>query len=286
MKLTPKIARLLLRLTKGETLPASAVKSPLVSELIAENILLQKGKHRKTISLINQHALSIFLSNQLQIQNLEEYIDALDNKESSRADFVKVATDSKTSKERAFKGFLINAYDHINATLNAKEYSISIQNGGFAFIYDYENFHIPEDITIVGVENARNFRHVQEQRYLFKDINPLFISRYPQSQHKDVISWLKTIPNRYLHFGDFDLAGIGIYLNEYKVHLQERAQFFIPSNIQGLIHQFGNRQRYNNQIQNFDVDIAKEPLLDHLLKIIETERKGLDQEYFIQTLEK
>ncbi|OBX21538.1 hypothetical protein LX77_02897 [Gelidibacter algens] len=286
MKLTPKIARILLRFTQGETLPASAAKSPLVSELIAENILLQKGKHRKTLTLSNEKALLVFLSNQLQIYNLEDYITALDNKESSRADFVNVATDSKTSKERAFKGFLINAYDHINATLNAKDYPISPHNGSFAFIYDYENFRIPEDITIVGVENARNFRHIQEQRYLFKDINPLFISRYPQSQHKDVISWLKTIPNQYLHFGDFDLAGIGIYLNEYKVHLQERSQFFIPSNIQELIHQFGNRQRYNKQIRNFNVEIANEPLLDNLLKIIEMEKKGLDQEYFIQTLKK
>lgn len=286
MKLTPKIARILLRLTQGETIPASATKSQLVNELIAENILLQKGKHRKSITLINQQALSVFLSNQLQIHNLADYITALDNEESSRADFVKVATDSKTSKERAFKGFLINSYDLINATLNAKEYPIHPLSGSFNFIYDYENFRIPEDITIVGVENARNFRHIHEQRYLFKNIRPLFISRYPQSQHKDVISWLKTIPNPYLHFGDFDLAGIGIYLNEYKVHLQERSQFFIPSNIQELIQQFGNRQRYNKQIQNFDIENVNEPSLDDLLKIIETEKKGLDQEYFIQTLKK
>lgn len=286
MKLTPKIARILLRLTQGETIPASAAKSQLFSELIAENILLQKGKHRKTITLINQQALSVFLSNQLQIHNLQEYVSALEDGEASRADFVKITSDSKTSKERAFKGFLINAYDHINTTLNAKEYPIFTLNGSFSFIYDYENFRIPEDITIVGVENARNFRHIHEQRYLFKNIRPLFISRYPQSQHKDVISWLKTIPNPYLHFGDFDLAGIGIYLNEYKTHLPGKTQFYIPPNIQELISQFGNRQRYNNQIQNFDVEIIEEASLDNLLKIIETEKKGLDQEYFIQTLKK
>ena len=282
MKLTPKIALILFRLIEGETIPASTAKSRVVDELIAENILLQKGKHRKTITLINEKALSIFLSNQLQVHNLQEYISALENKESSRADFVKVATDSKTSKERAFKGFLINSYDTIHATLNSKEFVIHPQEGRFDFIYDFENFRLPDDITIVGVENARNFRHIQEQRYLFKEINPLFISRYPQSQHKDLISWLKAIPNKYFHFGDFDLAGIGIYLNEYKIHLQEQAEFFVPPDIQQLMHTFGNRQRYNNQIENFDSQkISEVPLID-LLKIIHEERKGLDQEYFIE----
>ncbi|NDV85049.1 hypothetical protein, partial [Bacteroides sp. 51] len=28
-----------------------------------------------------------------------------------------------------------------------------------------------------------------------KDMKPLFISRYPQNQHGDVIRWLKAIPN-------------------------------------------------------------------------------------------
>lgn len=281
MKLSPKIARILLRLTEGESIPASAARSAVVNELIAENILLHKGKHRKTITLIDEESFSNFLSNQLQVHNLQEYIAALENKESSRADFVKVATDSKTSKERAFKGFLINSFEVINGTLNSVEYTFHPQEGSFGFIYDYENFRIPEDITIVGVENARNFRHLHEQRYLFTDIKPLFISRYPQSQHKDLISWLKMIPNPYLHFGDFDRAGIGIFLNEYQIHLPERAQFFIPSNIHNLIQKFGNRQRYNHQIQNFDIDKINDPALENLVRIIEREKKGLDQEYFI-----
>jgi len=286
MKLTPKIAKLLLQLIEGETLPASTARNMVVNELIAENIILQRGKHRKTITLINKESLSDFLSNQLQIHNLRDYVAALEDKESSRADFVKVATDSKTSKERAFKGFLINSFEVINATLNSREYIFHPQEGSFGFIYDYQNFKVPEDITIVGVENARNFRHLNEQQYLFKDIKPLFVSRYPQSQHKDLISWLKLIGNTYLHFGDFDMAGIGIFMHEYQVHLQEKAQFFIPPNIQALIQQFGNRQRYNNQQQTFNMEKIKDPDLVNLVRIIERERKGLDQEYFIRTLNK
>ena len=283
MKLTPKIAGILLRLEQGETIPASAAKSKVIDELVSENIIYQKGKHRKTLTLINAQGLSLFLSNQLQIQDLEAYVAAIEDSGSSRADFVKVATDSKTSKERAFKGFLVNAYQPINATLNASEYHISPQDGSFHFIYDYENFRVPEDVTIVGVENARNFRHIHEQRYLFEDIRPLFISRYPQSQHKDVISWLKSIPNQYLHFGDFDLAGIAIYLQEYKRHLGGKATFFVPPTLEKDLKEKGNRRRYNIQKINFELEDIQELKIVALIKQIHSVRKGLDQEFYIKS---
>src|SRR5690625_4061911 len=75
------------------------------------------------------------------------------------------------------------------------------------------------------MENARNFSQIHKQRYLFEEINPLFVSRYPQNQNQDFIRWIQQIPNTYLHFGDFDLAGISIYINEYKKHLGDKASF-------------------------------------------------------------
>ncbi|MCA6071324.1 MAG: hypothetical protein LE168_02900 [Endomicrobium sp.] len=66
-------------------------------------------------------------------------------------------------------------------------------------------------------------------------MRPLFVSRYPQNQSKDLIKWLQSIPNNYLHFGDFDFAGIGIYLNEYKKYLTDKAMFLIPENIEKFI---------------------------------------------------
>lgn len=76
------------------------------------------------------------------------------------------------------------------------------------------------------IEDPSNFRHLQKQRKLFGDIHPLFVSRCPQS--KDLIKWLQTIPNRYLHFGDFDFAGLNIYINEFKKHLHDIASFYLP----------------------------------------------------------
>lgn len=282
MKLSLKIAKALDQLINGEDLPASSAKSKLTERLIDENILYRKGKHRRTLHLRDDEALRVFLANQLQIHDLKKFIAAKEEVESTRADFVKLTTESKDSKERAFKGFLVNSYFPIKAKLDEQEITIHPPAGSFVFISDYQHFKIPASITIVGMENARNFSQIHKQKYLFKNINPLFISRYPQNQSQDFIRWMQQTPNSYLHFGDFDLAGISIYLNEYKKHLGDKASFFIPENIQNTLRNFGNRQRYNLQNLSFDKDRINELELVKLLNIIHTEKKGLDQEYFIK----
>jgi hypothetical protein len=280
-KLTLKTAKILLKLESGEILPVSSAKSKLIDELVDENIILKSGKHKKTLKLISKEQLRVYLSNQLQINNLDEYILNLENTDTNRADFVKVATNSKISKQRVFKGFLVNSYSPINAILNNQMFEIHPIDGSFIFIYDFENLIINPYITIIGVENSANFRQIQKQKYLFNGIKPLFISRYPQNQNKDFIKWIKSIPNKYLHFGDFDFAGIGIYLNEYKKYLKERAEFFIPDNIEKDIVKYGNRERFDKQKMNFDISNIKEKKLQNLIQIIEKEKKGLDQEFFI-----
>lgn len=283
MNLTLKIANVLVRLINGETIPNSLAKSKLIDDLVSENIIYRKGKHKKSLELANKLGLHNYLANQLQINDLNKYIVAIENENSTRADFVKITTDSKKSKERAFKGFLVNSYNSIKAELNNEITIINPHKGSFVFIYDYETFKVPKEITIIGVENTRNFSQIHEQKYLFKNINPLFISRYPQNQNKDFIKWMKSIPNDYLHFGDFDIAGIGIYLNEYKKHLKGKSSFFIPKNIKSHLRNNGNRERFDNQKINFDIDKIQESKVLDLIELIKKEKKGLDQEYYIET---
>ncbi len=283
MTLPLKIAKILVQLINGASIANSLAKNKVIDELVVERIIYRKGKHKKKLELVNKKALQTYLANQLQINDLNKYILALEDKNSSRAEFVKITTDSKKSKERAFKGFLVNSYNCIKAELNNKSIIINPIKGSFIFIHDYESFKIPKEITIIGVENAKNFSQIQEQKYLFKNLNPLFVSRYPQNQNKDFIKWMSSIPNNYLHFGDFDIAGIGIYLNEYKKHLSGKSTFFIPENIKSTLRKSGNRERFNNQKINFQIDSIQESKILNLIEIIKTEKKGLDQEYYIET---
>jgi hypothetical protein len=281
MKLTLKIAKVLVQLITGDSIPASSAKSKLIDDLVFENIIFRKGKHRKTLELINEKDLHIYLANQLQINDLNNYILALENTESSRGDFVKITTDSKNSKERAFKGFLVNSYQPIKAELNNEKLIINPSAGSFLFISDFETFKIPKNVTIVGVENSKNFSQIQEQKYLFTHIKPLFISRYPQNQNKDFIKWMNSISNDYLHFGDFDFAGIGIYLNEYKKKIIGKSSFFIPKNIATILQKYGNRKRFDIQKRNFNQEDVQDKKLLGLVYLITLEKKGLDQEFFI-----
>lgn len=283
MKLNLKIAKVLVQLINGESIPNSLAKGRLIDDLVAENIIYRKGKHKKSLKLINEKGLHIYLANQLQINDLYDYIALKENPNSTRAESTKITTDSKVSKERAFKGFLVNSYHSIKAELNNETLIINPQKGSFIFIYDYESFKIPKEITVVGVENTKNFSDIHKQKYLFKNINPLFVSRYPQNQNKDFIKWMNSIPNNYLHFGDFDFAGIGIYFNEYKKHLSEKATLFIPDNIHNDLRNLGNRERYDKQRINFEIDKIQEPKVLDLIELIKKEKKGLDQEYYIDT---
>ena len=280
MKLNLKTSETLIRLSEGEKLAYSSIKNQVINELIDENILKISGKHRRKVWLDNTEQLKIYLLNQYNIKDLQSYTEALKDKKTSRAEFTRLTGDSKLSKQRSFKGFLVNTYKPVKALLNGSELIINPLKGSFMFIYDFENFVIPENITIVGIENPQNFRYIHIQSYLFETIEPLFVSRYPQTQSKDFIRWMKQIPNKYLHFGDFDYAGINIYLSEYKKHLGERARFMVPKNIEEHIEN-GSRERYNKQKPKFSKDEIQEPDLSFLIKLIEKEQKGLDQEYYI-----
>lgn len=281
-KLSVKVVNHLLRLMDGESIAYSQIKHALIDELINEGILFKKGKHRQTVQLANQTALQTYLSNQWQIQDLAQLLAVLQNEAAQRADLTAITGDSKYVKTRSFQGFLLNSDTPIDARLHGEPITIAPNAGTFTFIYDYDAFIPDATATIVGVENSENFRHLEQQRDLFADIKPLFLSRYPQSQHKDVIRWLCTLPNRYLHFGDIDLAGIAIYLSEYKKYLGERASFFIPPTIATDLSQFGNRKRYADQHQTFALEDIDEPQLKTLVALIHREQKGLDQEFYLR----
>lgn len=285
MNLPIGIAEKLILLLNGEKISASKLKHSIIDTMLGNGILEQQiqGRSKKLIFLHSPERLSDYLSNHFGINSLEDYITVHKQKDALRSDFVEISSDSKLRKVRTFKGFLVNSYWPIQARINGNSIFINPEVGTFTFISDFESFEIPDDITIVGIENPENFRYIEKQKYLFENIKPLFICRYPQNQHKDLIKWLQTIPNPYLHFGDLDFAGIGIYLNEFKKHLGNRATFFIPSNAEELLERYGNRELYDNQKRNFSMEEIEEIKLNQLITMIHEYKRGLEQEVFIKS---
>ncbi len=284
MKIPVHIAQKILQLSKGDALNSSVARHAVMDELIAERIVERTGRIQKKLKLVNRNALLLFLQNKYGINDLEKYVEISMKNNVQRSDLVEVSSYSKLKNIRTFKGFLINSYVPTNVILNGNEITLNFTEGIFQFIYDFENFIPNENVTIIGIENAENFRWIAKQKYLFKDIEPLFVSRYPQSQSKDLVKWLQSIPNNYLHFGDFDFAGIGIYVNEFKKHLLDKATFFIPENIEKLVVKHGNKTNYDRQKINFKIENISEEKLIKLVKNLHQYKCGLEQEIFIKKL--
>ena len=156
--------------------------------------------------------------------------------------------------------------------------------GSAIYIANWQFFIPPASTLIIGIENTENFLRIREQKNLFKDClkkdesEILFVSRYAFSS--DMMNWLALVPNRYVHFGDFDLAGIAIFLNQFKPYVGEKGSFLIPSDIESRIKQ-GSRKRYDDQHQKYSKLTTSDPTITHLISLIHKYRRSYDQEGYI-----
>lgn len=165
----------------------------------------------------------------------------------------------------------MNSYEPIVCLLDGKPFVVNPQEGSFLFVADWVRFAIPEDVVVIGVENMENFRMIRQQRIFFEqylqahDLSTrvLFVSRYPQST--DLRRWLCTIPNHYLHFGDFDLAGINIFLVDFQRYLgEERSSYLIPDDVESRRNRAPGRDTMNS-ITDLRVIKSEVPELQHLI---------------------
>ncbi len=274
-----KLQQLLL---PNQTLPYSEMANSFGKKMLQDGILLKKqiSNTKAVVYILQKEAVAAYLQSHCGINNLNEYIEALSMDGFTRAKAIEISSNSKLKSIRTFKGFLVNCYEPIKASLEGKEIVLQPADGSFTFISDCENFRIDEDVTIVGVENAENFKYIKRQAYLFNDIKPLFVCRYPQSN--DLIKWLSAIPNAYLHFGDLDFSGIGIYMSEYKKTLGARARFFVPQQVEAYLQKYGSKHLYNKQYSfNNTIETATENSIVALLKLFDKYKKVLEQEIFI-----
>lgn len=270
-------------LLAGEQVAGSKLNNKLLDELLAEGMLLVISHgSRKSYLARDTDALKRFL-----VDKDESYRILEVNVPDSRASMAMETGNSKLATVRSCPGFPINSYEPIECFLCGEPFLVNPQEGSFLFVSDWEKFTIPEDVVIIGIENMENFRMIRKQRELFENYlkthyfsnRVLFVSRYPQSS--DLRRWLCSIPNYYLHFGDFDLAGINIFLLEFHQYLgKECSSYLISDDIEFRL-QSGSRKRYDEQY-NYFKDIKSDLFeLQQLITLIHREQKAYDQEGYI-----
>lgn len=273
-------------LSRGEWISARRIPAELLRELKDKQLLIA----RQHGSRIAYRAMD-----PQEIGRLYSLVDP--STLSTRAQLVEAFGDSKIRAIRSCPGFPVNVYQPLSVELGPADQGgrrprilLGPVEGAFTFISEWQNFRIPADVLVVGVENMENFRKVSLQRHLFEGYSTpiLFVSRYPQSG--DLVAWLKSIPNRYLHFGDFDLAGISIFLTEFRIPIDGtpdsggRTEFFIPDGIEELLEK-GSPERYQDQVERFQTLLERllslaphDTQLRRLVSLIHTHRRGYDQE--------
>ena len=283
MQISKTLVEVLYRLMAGESVASSSLRKDIAATLLAEGLLTVKTRgSRRTYCAINTSVLKVFLeAHYEELRGFENTEISREKASLTRSEQAAETGNSKLVKVRSCPGFPVNAYEPIACSLHGHELVVNPPEGSFMFITDWEDFVVPEDIIVVGIENMENFRMIRQQREFFEsEIGRhqfLFVSRYPQSI--DLRSWLQGIPNRYIHFGDFDLAGIHIFLTEFHKYLGDRSSFLIPSDIEQRLKN-GSSTRYNAQYAKFHT-LQVENRLQSLIDLINKYRRCYDQEGYI-----
>ena len=284
MKITTALIDKLIRLAGGESLPASQLRGEWVDELLREGLLVSTsyGSRRTLRAPQSQPFCRALAALDERLTDLNQMREMLLSEEALRAEQAAATGNSKLLTIRSCPGFPVNSYEPIVCSLHGREFVVNPQEGSFLFVADWQEFRIPEDVVVVGVENMENFRLIRRQRTLFEQSigseRLLFVSRYPQST--DLALWLQLISNRYVHFGDFDLAGIHIFLTEFHIHLSERSSFLVPEDIEARLYH-GSRERYDSQYRHFRHLHCDNPSLQRLIDLINKYHRCYDQEGYI-----
>jgi hypothetical protein len=269
------------QLIDGESIAYSTLRKDFAETLLAEGLLtVQTHGSRRTFRAIDTIALKNFI--QIHYEELRTLGDNDLKSYATRSEQAAETGNSKLVMVRSCPGFPVNSYEPITCSLSGNEFVINPPESSFVFIDNWQQFAIPERVIVVGIENMENFRMIRHQRKLFEsvlgDVPLLFVSRYPQSQ--DLRNWLIGIPNKYVHFGDFDLAGIHIFLTEFYKYLGNRSEFLVPSDIEQRLAK-GSPVRYNKQYGKYCALRTDIQYLQLLIDLINKYHRGYDQEGYI-----
>ena len=239
----------------------------------------KKTPSRRYLKLQNPENVFLFLqSNQYNIASIEyidNYIVDMFDSPALRRDTIQknnFSTKAKVSKSQ--KGLYISSLEKIDIKLDDEVVTITPQNGMGYFFFHTQKIDLFEDTVIVGVENYQVVWFAKKYQKFFQDKKVLFVVT-----ESYFFQWIEDKENEYIHFGDYDLAGINIYLNTVVPRLKKskKHSMFIPKNIESLIKKSKNSELYKDQQQYKNLHTSDENI-NALIKIIHKYKSGLEQE--------
>ena len=168
--ITPSQAAKLQKLISGESLPWSALPEWIMEILIEEELIsIQSNGVRKSVRAQNP---TIFEKTITELfthgASLNEWIGLCRNN-ASRGQLVDKTGDSKSMTVRTFSGFLLDSIDPVQICNDGNPVTIKHSSGISYYIQNPKALSIPENVVVVGIENAENFCRLNEQSYYKKE---------------------------------------------------------------------------------------------------------------------
>jgi hypothetical protein len=254
----------------------------LLEEFIGCNCVYISGKPQQ-IYLNDEEALfGVIKTNGYKVNSIEDldyFIEQNENPK-SRDEIADNYSHTKRVESKSFNGLMINVLDKLEVTCNDKKQYFYAMEGMGLFIHYTTKLKLDDDVIVVGVENPQVVWYINKYKHLFnKEKKYIFlcISEYKTTyQYK----WLEFFMGEYLHFGDFDLAGINIYLNTIVPKLKncKAHSYLIPDDIYGKIKKRNYQKDYSNQTRYLNIESKFEPKLQELISFIKDTKSTFEQE--------
>lgn len=282
MKLSIRDARAAAELLEGQTLRHSVLSKGFARLLEQDGMIIftRLSARSRLVQVKDPEALKHFLAQKFAVADVNTYITALEAENPTRAD---LARDSISTKKRSIhpkSGMHLSSPNAAVVTVGGIEITLDFPPYCALFIHRDAEVSVSEDVVIVGVENFENVTFATRQSSVINRSAPMvFVERGPAMR-----SWVTSLKNEYIHYGDIDLAGIGIYLYEYEPYIKAPHSFFLPAGIEDLIaHNTDpdSRRNYEKQLPQYRNISTKDPQLQAVIKLVHDHKGGIEQESLI-----
>ena len=281
MKISKANFLALISLIENKSITASKLKNKALVEALQANGAIKYKKtfaKRATMHLLKEENIFLLLKNHSYNistkEQINQYINEFFKKEIPRDELQKWRGDTKVKDSKAFLGLYINAFEKLELTLALEPFFFTPTYGTSQFLFHTQKLEVSNDVTIVGVENYQVLWFIQDYSYLFKEKKLLFVMINPF-----MLEWIQTQTNEYIHFGDYDIAGIGIYYNKMIPRLQNAKKYsmLIPEDIEKHIKNSTNFKLYEEQKHLLNIQI-KDDDIQILYDLLKKYRVGFEQE--------
>ena len=233
---------------------------------------------REVIYLLKAENIFLFLKNSNYnidvLEDIDTFLQEVIETQPSRDIVQKWQQNGKRHKSDSLRGLYVSSLTNIVIKVDDKEFTVLPTDGIGYFLFYAQKIEVSPETIIVGIENYQVIWFAQKYQQFFDNKNILFVV-----SNSYMWEWIEDLENEYIHFGDYDLAGINIYLNTIVPRLKKckKHSMFIPKNIEYLIKEHGCRELYEQQasymnlvINDSDISILKD-IICHYKKSLEQE---------------